>query len=253
MRDGHFGRGNRVLLVALIATSLSMAAVDPPVHAQRSTPVDSIGARTCEWDGWLPPNAARARYRAAHPLNEPAEQSLRLLLDSPKAQERDRAARALAAGRDSATVTALLDHVTDPNSVVRDGVVRSLGRIGAARAVSALVMVLSGSDPHLRQAAAWSLGQLEAVRARDALLAASHDTNEHVRSEAAWALGFAGDESTVPRLRQMTTDERKAVRLAAVCAIGWLRGAVGDAVSTDTSEVVRGATAWVRGRSRKLR
>lgn len=251
----HHDRGGRraALLVPLIVIAVSISAVGRPARAQHATRLDSIGARACEWDGWLPPDVARTRYRAAHPLNEAAERALRRLLDSPNAKDRDRAARALAAGRDSSTVTALLRHVDDQNNVVRDGVVRSLGRIGSPLAESALVAALGGRDAQIRQAAAWSLGQIEAIGANDALVAATRDTNEHVRSEAAWALGFAGRESAVPRLREMVTDEEKSVRLAAVCAIGWRRAAVSDAVRGDASEVVRGAAVWARGRRRNPR
>ena len=237
------------LFVASVMTGMSIHAAGAQSRTQQTPPLDSIGARACEWDGWLPPVAARARFHAAHPLPETAERALRLALDSPDPKERDRAARALASGHDSATVTALLRHADDQNAIVRDGVLRSLGRIGSPLAESPLVTALGSHDPQIRQAAAWSLGQIEAVGASTALLAATRDTNEHVRSEAAWALGFAGTTSAMPRLRQLTTDEQKPVRLAAVCSIGWLRGDIGDAVNADPSEVVRAAAAWAKARS----
>lgn len=188
-----------------------------PVGASAQS--DSAHARICDWDGWLPPAVGRARFLAAHSLTSRSDLAYRRSLESANEHERDAAARALAASRDTGTLTALLRHVADPNSVVRDGAIRSLGRIGDMRAVGPLEEALMSGDKHVRQAAAWSLGQLQAGRSTGALLAATRDTSEHVRSEAAWALGLTANRSALPRLAELSAHDVKAVRVAADCSI----------------------------------
>ena len=209
---------------------------------------DSTFARVCDWEGWLPPAAGRIRYRSAHPLTAAAESVLRAQLSSANEHQRDAAARALGAGRDSATVSALMARAREGNQIVRDGALRSLGRIGSLRAEGVLIEALNDTSKHIRQAAAWSLGQLESRGASSALLRATHDPEEQIRAEAAWALGMTSDVSVLPRLREMGTDANDHVRVASVCATGWLGGEISGGVRRDSSAVLRAAVQWARAR-----
>ena len=239
----------RITAIASWAAALFVAR-PTPIGAQAPAPAvaDTAGARVCGWDGWLPPEDARRRVRAERPLSASQEADLRRALLSSSGQRRDAAARALASGRDSATITALLGVAGDSNTVVRDGVLRALGRIGSARALPALFVALRDGRKSDRQAAAWSLGQIQSPDAVPALLAATNDANEHVRTEAVWALGMTGDTTAMPRLRRMAQTFNEPVRVASACASGWLRARPEPRLLTDSSRIVRAAARWAEWR-----
>jgi HEAT repeat protein len=238
-------KGVREAAVSAIGRLGGGARAQAPAHAA----ADTLGARVCAWDGWLPPEAARQRIRAERPLDTAREAELRRTLLTSAGKRRDEAARALASGRDSATITALISVARDTNEVVRDGVLRSLGTIGSARALPVLNAALRDGSKHDRQAAAWALGQIASPLAVPALLDATHDANEHVRTDAMWALGMTGDTSALPRLRRLSLTVDEAVRVASACASGWLRGAPEPRLLSDSSRIVRGAARWAQWRA----
>ena len=242
-----------VLVVAGAISALVAATAQPQSRAVATAvaPADTLGARICAWDGWLPPERARERVRAAHPLTAEREAELRRTLLASAGQQRDAAARALAAGTDSATVTALISVANDTNEVVRDGVLRALGTIGSPRALPVLEQALENGWKHDRQAAAWSLGQIRSPLAVPALLAASHDANEHIRGDVAWALGMTGDTTVLPRLRAMAVTLNEETRVASACASGWLGGMPDARLFTDSSRVVRAAARWAADQARR--
>ena len=240
-----------IALSCTVAAMLTAASVEAQTRA--SAAADTLGARVCGWDGWLPPDEGRRRVRAAQPLTPLREAELRQTLLTSSGQRRDAAARSLASGHDSATITALLSVAHDTNEVVRDGVLRALGRIGSTRALEVLSDALRDGRKHDRQAAAWSLGQISSPLAVPALLDATHDANEHIRVEAAWALGMTGDTAAVPRLRRMAVTLNEATRVASACATGWLGAAPEPRLLTDSSRFVRAAARWAESRQTRSR
>ena len=255
--------------VRLIAVGVSAFVLSLPVLVGRTTGVNTgaivprrmldsqprSGAGLCTWDGWLPPDSARARIRRGTGLSSGDEARYRLLAASPSAQERDRAVRHLGGGSAPSTVATLIGRLEDPSRIVVDGAARALGRLGRSEAIPALGRLAGSGDAQLRQSAVWALGQIADSAAVEVLLLASRDSSKNVRVEATWALGLIGTDDAIRRILELARDDNPHVRRAVICSLGSTGlgrpydGVVGAALH-DVDADVRTAAAWTLSRRR---
>jgi bilin biosynthesis protein len=215
-------RAARRMRVGLL---LAAAMVPATAFAQLDTLTPAKADSMCNWEGWLPPAAARERLRRERPLTADEERRLVAKLASADEHVRDQAARALSVGRQRSTVEALIALLADSNKNVRDGAARSLGRIGDQAAVVPLAQLVADSDVHVQQASVWALGQLQDPRGLDAVLLASRSPSKGVRDDATWALGLVGGPAARRRATELLADESEHVRAAAACSLRRIDGA----------------------------
>lgn len=125
---------------------------------------------------------------------------------------------------DEATLLALIDLLSHPDSGVRQTASSALGRQRAEAAVSGLIQLLQAPDPWTPYAAAQALGQIDAAQAVPALITALNHPEVPARAEAAIALGHLSSAAALPALAQSLRDEDWEVRRNAATAIGQVGG-----------------------------
>jgi serine/threonine protein kinase len=123
-----------------------------------------------------------------------------MLLRSPLAPERQRAAKLLGLLKDGRGLPPLLLALSDADVSVRWQVIKALGEIGDSRATRPLIAVLHSTETDLRWVAAKALGGIRDGRAVEPLIEALKDKSLMVRSYAAEALGEIGDRRALPAL-----------------------------------------------------
>jgi len=128
-------------------------------------------------------------------------------------------------------VDAVSQSLTDPDWAVRSEAIAAVSKLvdrfsefRIPEAAKVLVRMLPIGDRDVREKTIRALGGLGNA-AVHVLLDALDVRSELVRSGAAAALGLIRDQTTVPRLIELLTDEKKHVRIAAVTALGNMRPA----------------------------
>ena len=175
---------------------------------------------------------------------------LRQQLDSPDADMRIAAAKALAEAKDTAAVMKLCEHLADSVPDVRKECARALGKIGDARAaqplaafygketiedvadagaralvhlgqaaVKPLIGLLGSIRPSVRAGAARGLGRLAARDAVDPLIWLLDDRDESVRIAAVFALRQIGDARGLDAIARKVQDTDEDVESAAEKAL----------------------------------
>jgi len=120
-------------------------------------------------------------------------------------------------GRDALEPLAALLFVQDAG--LRWWAARALAEIGCEDAMAPLNLALADEDADVRACACLALGKIGAVSAAPALAARLADESGFVAAIAADALSMLG-EGAVAALAQVLQNERPAVRLLAVRALG---------------------------------
>lgn len=173
------------------------------------------------------------------------------LLDAPEPAVRAAAVQTVAAMRDPADESLLLDMLRrEPMADVRAAIVSGLGFLGGAASVDALLECMRGSDSILLDAAVTSLGRLAERSALDAdatrrvagaLLAAEQAPERPgaaTRERLLWAMGRVADLRFAPRfVEALAGSEPAPVRIAALRGIAVLieRPASGPSQSQPTA------------------
>lgn len=121
--------------------------------------------------------------------------------------------------------TALINLLTDPESIVRSEAVDSLGILQYTPAVEHVKLLLKNdSDALVRASAAETLGDLENSIVIPDLEQALSDPDESVRSYVANSLGILGDKSLLPALKTYLEKESsyrvKAELIGAIIRLG---------------------------------
>jgi hypothetical protein len=124
------------------------------------------------------------------------EQALKVLAESPRVEEREKAIETLAAGKSDAAIQALATAVSDP-------------------------------APEIRIAAIEALAELQARSALPAVLRGLKDTHPGVRQSAASAVGVLGSARNLRQLKPLTADKDAGVAAAAELAVRRLSAAPG--------------------------
>ena len=204
------------------------------------------------------------------------------LLDSEDAGVRINASRAIGLIGDKSALPALLDHLSDTDTLAGDAVAAAIGRLGDRSAVPVLAAALTAEDETTRARAAYALGALKAEettpqlgrmllsdkplaarRAAEALaaigstealtaLAAPLADAEmtSARHLAMIGLEAAGPEA-VPTLVAALRRDEATVRGNSAEMLGWLKAAPATAelaqALSDADPVVRSQAAWALG------
>ena len=200
------------------------------------------------------------RLRAA--LDAPTRAPLSLLVQILAAEAdpgvQGSLAWAIVAHRPDA-VPLVVEHLADQDPTVRIHMSLVLAKLADRRAVPALVPLLGDPDPEVASMAAFALGRIGGPDALGALVGglglgsgARRDTlgdaiarfdrpaigplthalsigTRDVREHAAAVLGFIGSAESAPALAAALADADAGVRLAALIALGHVRGEVADA------------------------
>ena len=140
--------------------------------------------------------------------------------------------------------------ISDESDEVRAMCALALAEIGDPKAIAPLSKaLLDDSSAQVRRHAARALAEADAVEAVGVLEnAARKDTDKEVRAMGAWALGEMRQDSSVPVLLSLTSDESTDVRAMAIWALGEIRNeaAVDGLVVAlrDAEADVRAKAAW---------
>ncbi len=162
------------------------------------------------------------------------------LLGSDDKDVRRWASHGLGLLKDARAFEPLVGRLQDARSDVRQSAARALGELGDRRAVQPLIKVLAGRDPDSRSAAAEALGMIGTEEALEPLAAAARDPNEPLQLAAIRALQRIGGLRAGTRIRTVMEVSKKAVREAAVAALGAM-------TFESTSAENRAAAAVLRG------
>lgn len=120
----------------------------------------------------------------------------------------------------------LIAALSDPSFDVRHEAIQSLGRLPPNRAVIEALEGILGYDglAELQYAALTSLGRLRARQASPRVAAFLDNPNILLRARAIRSLGDIGDETYLPRIRQVLNEDSEInCRLAAASALGKYR------------------------------
>jgi HEAT repeat protein/beta-lactamase regulating signal transducer with metallopeptidase domain len=140
---------------------------------------------------------------------------------------------AIAQGRDTSAVTALIAALKDEDPEVRRAAANALGNRRDPRAVPALINALADSDAEVRSHVVEALANLRDPRATDGLIKALKDENPEVRSHAAQGLGempgakrgyTAEAQRAADALAAVLNDVSAEVRRQAIEALKDMRG-----------------------------
>lgn len=226
--------------------------------------------------------SALDRTGAVRPVQMMLRPELLALLDSSDAALRASAAQAIGRIGDASALAALLDHLSDKDTLAGDAVAAAIARLGDRSAVPALTDALSATDEATRARAAYALGALRAGEAapqlgrmlredeplaarRAAEALAAIGTNEALialaapladgemtaaRHAAMLGLELAGPKA-VPTLVAALSQEQATLRANSAEMLGWLKAAPATAelaqALSDTDPLVRSQAAWALG------
>jgi len=145
----------------------------------------------------------------------------RPLLESDDALVRAQAARTLGKQKDKDAVSALAAALADSDERVVINAARALGEIGDDHAVHPLGATLARHPSHhARTAAATALGEIKSKKGKDYLAQSIMDSSPGVRVESIHALAAALGGDAAIFCDQLLRDGNRAVRAAAVEAMG---------------------------------
>jgi HEAT repeat protein len=151
--------------------------------------------------------------------------TLRALLDEADEDLRKYAVDALAAGRDTAAIPALIEALEDSDVNVAAAAAEGLGTIGSTDAIPALVLALRRGPDWVRISAVGGLGVLGGQVALEAICTLGDEAPASVLAAAAAAAGAAGmadPERTTRFLARLVAGSAAGVADAALIALGTL-------------------------------